>query len=80
MTQQPVIQIVTDKSRSGKKARRAGGAVIRFIIWIIVIIVVIAAALYISAWIAGFRNADGWPILFNKDGFTGMIDWIRSAI
>jgi len=73
--QQTIINIV-----SGKKKKSALGAFIRAIIWIIVIVVVLLLALYVSAWIAGFTNADGWPILFDKGEYGGMIDWIRAAI
>jgi len=78
--QQPVIRIVTDQKSGNKKVKRAGGAVIRTIIWIIVIVVVLLLALFASAWIAGFTNANGYPILFNDGEYQGMIDWIRSAI
>ncbi|MCL2757684.1 MAG: hypothetical protein FWD43_06365, partial [Coriobacteriia bacterium] len=56
--QQTIINIVTEKPRKKKSVL---GAFIRAIIWIIVIVVVLLLALYVSAWIAGFTNADGWP-------------------
>ena len=83
ITQQPIIKIVTETKKKSA-GRRAAGAIVRFIIWLVVIVVVIALALYISAWIAGFTNADGFPILFNKTingtDYTGMIDWIRASL
>lgn len=77
---QPATQVVTSQRKVNKKSKRAGSALVRFITWLIVVVVVIVAALFVSAWIAGFRNAAGFPILFNDGGYQGMIDWIRANV
>jgi uncharacterized membrane protein len=81
--EQPPTQVITSK-KANNKTKRAGSALIRFIVWLVIVVVVIVVALYVSAWIAGFRNAEGWPILFDKIDagglrYEGMIDWIRAS-
>ena len=70
-----VINIMTDNTK--KRKRSVGGTIVRTIVWIVVILAIIALALYVSAWIAGMRNPDGWPIVFGEDG---LISFIRGQL
>ena len=73
------IKIVIEQPPVPTRKKRTGLKVLRAVIWTAAVILVILLALYIAAYVTGFKNGNGWPILFSEGENQGMLNWLSEA-